>query len=402
MKVVGLVVEYNPLHNGHLYHFEQAKKASGSDAAIAVMSGNFLQRGEPAVVDKRARAEMALSIGIDLVLELPTAYCTQNAEMFAFGAISTLHALGVVDYVCFGSESGDIRWLDHLAERLIDEPASFKKRLRELLDMGLPYPRAYADAAAALAGVPAVLLEQPNNILGLNYVLALKRLKSSIEPVTIQRIKAGYHQEDISDVSIASATAIRKRIFSKDSDEEVGISPFVPRSTWEVLQREGSINRFPVDWNLYFPFVLHSLLAMDSEELGQIHEMGEGIENRLQKFAKLYSSYDLFMENLKTKRYTWNRLQRLLLYLLLNLKKNEMQSFSLSEGVPYIRVLGFNEKGKQLLKQAKEVCHLPIITKIPRDPHPMLALDIRATSVYELGLRGGRARAEYAYVPVIK
>ncbi|MBP1930744.1 nucleotidyltransferase [Ammoniphilus resinae] len=400
MNVVGLVVEYNPLHNGHLYHFQQAKKASGSDATVAVMSGNFLQRGEPAVVDKRARAEMALSIGIDLVIELPTAYCTQNAEMFAFGAISTLHSFGVVDCVCFGSESGDIHWIDLLAERLIDEPADFKKRLRGLLDKGLPYPRAYAAAASALVGVPPELLEQPNNILGLNYVLALKRLGSRIQPVTIQRIKAGYHQEDISDVSIASATAIRKRIFEQSDVQD--IAPFVPNSTATIISREKNNDRFPVSWNQFFPFVLHSLLTKKPEELGQIHEMGEGIENRLQKFAMLYSSYDLFMENLKTKRYTWNRLQRLLLYLLLNLKKSEMQSFSLSEGVPYIRVLGFNEKGKQLIKKAKEVCPLPIITKIPRDPHPMLALDIRATSVYELGLRGGRARAEYEYVPVIK
>lgn len=401
MKVVGLVVEYNPLHNGHLYHYQQAVQSTGAEATVAVMSGNFLQRGEPAITDKWARAEMALAIGIDLVLELPVAYCTQNAETFAFGAVSTLHSLGVVDGLCFGSESGDIRWIHSLAEHLSHEPETFRQNLKLRLGHGIPYPQAYAQAAALEAGIPAELLSQPNNILGLNYVLALKRLCSPIQPLTITRIKAGYHQESITDKQIASATALRKLV-SEDSLDR--IKPFIPPSTYEILHREKDRGKFPMNWDRFFPFLLQNLFASQTEDLAAIWEMEEGLQHRIKKMITLASSFQELMEQLKTKRYTWNRLQRLLLYVLLHLQKDEMRSLCPMKGVPYIRVLGFSPKGRQLLHEARTKSAVPILARIPRDIHPMLNLDIRASSIYALGHSSspsGRIwRSEYANRPI--
>jgi len=350
MKVVGLIVEYNPLHNGHLYHYQESLRATGADASVAVMSGNFLQRGEPAIVNKWARAQMALDIGIDLVLELPTAYCTQNAEVFAYGAVATLDALGIVQQVCFGSESGDISWLQELAAQLKDEPVPFKEALKTHLNLGLPYPKAYARAASSLAGVPEELLGQPNNILGLNYVLAIKRLESSIQPATITRQKAGYHQANITDQQIASATALRKLIFEQSLES---IKPYVPPSTLHILMLEKAQDRFPMSWENFYLLLTHSLTVHSPEALANIHEMEEGIEHRIKKHHPSALAFQDLMEAVKTKRYTWNRIQRLFLYILLNLQKKEMERLKQDQKPPYIRVLGFSEKGRQLLHMAR-------------------------------------------------
>jgi predicted nucleotidyltransferase len=397
MNVVGLIVEYNPFHNGHFYHFKQAKKTDQT-ATVAVMSGNFLQRGEPASAGKFARANMALAAGIDLVLEIPAAYCIQNAELFAYGAVSTLHSLGIVDAICFGSESGEIEWLQSLAKKLVIEPKEFQDELKRNLGQGLPYPSAYAKAASCIANIPENLLSQPNNILGLNYLLAIERLGSSIQAMTIHRLKAGYHQETITDQEIASATAIRKFIQERSLED---IISYVPKSTYEILKAEQEHGRFPVTWERFFPYLLQSLTTKSAAELGQIYEMEEGIEHRLKKYFAGSFSFQELMHRLKTKRYTWNRLQRLLLYILLNLKKEEIASFSLWKGVPYIRVLGFNQTGRVLLHQAKNHCQVPIISRIPRDKHPMLELDIRASMTFSIGLgKWTELHNEYSQPPL--
>ncbi|HJV44133.1 MAG TPA: nucleotidyltransferase [Bacillota bacterium] len=382
MKVVGLIVEYNPLHNGHLHHFQQSLQATGANASVAVMSGFFLQRGEPALVGKWARAQMALALGVDLVLELPLAYCTQNAEWFAFGAISTLHNLGIVDYVCFGSESGELSWIHSLADCLQDEPHSFKQKIKELLALGLSYPKAYASAISSSFNIPEKFIEQPNNILGLNYVLALKRLQSKIQPATVIRTKADYHQESITDQRIASATAIRKQLLEKTIND---IIPYVPKTTYEILSQESQAGRCPVTWNHFYPFLMANLATKSESELAEIYGMDEGLEYRLKREFLYSHSFQELMERIKTKRYTWNRLQRLFLYTLLNIKEGQVQSFNLDQGVPYIRVLGFNSKGRELLHLAKKLSPVPILTKIPKTREAMLELDIRASTIYQLG-----------------
>ncbi|MBO8162385.1 MAG: nucleotidyltransferase [Brevibacillus sp.] len=388
MRTVGLVVEYNPLHNGHQYHFRAAKQAANADACVAVMSGNFLQRGEPALVSKWARAEMALHMGIDLVIELPVPFATANAEIFALGAISLLDRLGVVDAVCFGSESGEIGWMRELAKALAVEPPVFSERVKAGLSAGLSYPLAYARAAQAYMrrlGYDQVPIDQPNNILGLNYLLALERLGSRMEAVTIKRQKAGYHQETITDQQIASATALRKLLFSQGTELDE-LAPFVPRTTLAVLQREFAAKRGPMHWERFRHPLFHRLLQLSPDRLAAYHEVEEGVQFRLMEAAKNSSSVQELISRVKTRRFTWNRLQRMLLAVLLDLTKPQIQHFRLKEGAPYARILGFNEKGQQLLNRAKQLGTLPLISNARDGLHPMLDLDIAASSLYQLAM----------------
>lgn len=216
MKVVGIVAEYNPFHNGHRYHIEEARKCTGADFVVVVMSGDFVQRGEPAVIDKYHRTEMALSQGADLVLELPAAFACASAEYFATGAVSLLHALGCVDTLCFGSECGHLDLLEEIADLFIQEPSEYKEYLKTALKSGYSFPAArdealkeyFAEDLVKTAQIASVL-SAPNNILGIEYIKALKVLGSSIRPVTITRMGQGYHETTFSD-SFCSATALRR------------------------------------------------------------------------------------------------------------------------------------------------------------------------------------------------
>lgn len=409
MKTTGIVVEYNPLHNGHAYHITESKSKTGADTVIAVMSGNFLQRGEPAIVNKWARTEMALRAGVDLVLELPFVYATQNAEQFAFGAIATLHATGIVDEVCFGSESGDITWLDHLAALLVKEPVSFKEVLQSGLAQGLSYPSAYGHALTSL--LPEIAtdttfdqIQQPNNILGLHYCLALHRLQSPMKPATIKRQKAGYHQEHVTDQHIASATALRKIIREHSRTHLSSIEAYVPQSTLDVLHTEKTAGRFPLDWDCFYPYLQHQLLTHWPEELKHIHEMNEGVEHRILQSLPYAASFRELMEAIKTKRYTWTRLQRLLLYSMLNLTHGKMEAAAPKQGPAYLRVLGFTSAGQTLLKRMKKTSTLPVITRIGKEKHTMLALDVQASTLYAMGMdtaiRQKEMQREYWQAPL--
>jgi predicted nucleotidyltransferase len=396
MRTVGLIVEYNPLHHGHCYHFQQSKSQTGADAAVCIMSGHFLQRGEPALVNKWARAEMALHMGADLILELPVAFSSQPAEWFAHGAVSALDATGVVDSLCFGSESGDIRFLEQAADAVAEEPCAFKELIQGELKRGLPYPSAYSKALAAfIPGLSEAELAKPNNTLGLHYLIALRRLGSRIEAATITRTKAEYNQTDITDQHIASATAIRKLLF-KDRLLE-GIRPFVPPGTMEVLQREWSAGRAPVGWEAFSRPLLAQLLSRSTQELAGFYEVTEGLEHRLKHaLAELPMSdghiVEELLEQLKTKRYTRTKLQRMLLRILLNHTRAELNPDVLRRGVPYLRVLGFSPRGQELLKRMRTASKVPVITKVTTDSSPLLQLDIRATSVYALGYQSPTAR----------
>ncbi|WCN39049.1 nucleotidyltransferase [Aneurinibacillus uraniidurans] len=404
MRTVGLVVEYNPLHNGHVYHFTEAKKQTAADAAVAVMSGYFLQRGEPAIASKWARTEMALRMGADLVLELPFAYAAQNAEQFAFGAVATLDATGIVDTLCFGSESGHIERIQTLASLLTDEPDAFRTALATELARGVSYPAAYGRAAAQLLGDADAQKDtsEPNNILGLNYCLALRRLKSSIMPATITRQKAGYHDTEMTDTRIASATALRKHLL--ESGNLLTIAPYVPPSTLAVLTDEQNAGRFPVTWDDFFPHVQHTLLTQTPEQLALIHEMTEGLEHRLLTALPQAAAFHELMESIKTKRYTWTRLQRLLLYSMLHITHDQMKQATIA-GPAYIRVLGFSDTGRELLRQMKKTARVPVLTRVPKSKHSLLALDVRAAAVYALAypleLRLREMQREYWQTPIM-
>lgn len=394
MKTVGIIVEYNPLHYGHDYHFRESKINANADAVIAVMSGNFLQRGEPAIVNKWARAEMALHMGADLVIELPVAFSSQPAEWFAYGAVSALHQTGVVDSLCFGSESGEIDWLKILARRLHQEPQGFQQSLKQHLNKGINYPTAYSLAIQDLAvndpqlkDAQAFNLAQPNNVLGLHYLIALERLNSDIEPLTITRQKAEYHQQNITDQQIASATALRKILMDQGSIKE--ISPFVPSFTYDILLREWEAGRAPMHWDRFTSNLYHQLLNLTSSQLAQIHEVTEGLENRIKQALPQLDinesfSIDILLEAVKTKRYTRTKLQRTLLRILLNHSKSDITINKLRQGVPYIRILGFSETGRHLLKKMKTTAKVPVVSNAAKSSFEFLDMDIRASSVYSL------------------
>lgn len=388
MKTVGIIVEYNPLHNGHVLHYTRSKEITDADAVVAVMSGPFLQRGEPALVGKRARTEMALYMGVDLVIELPTAYAVQPAEWFAYGAAALLNATGVVDSLSFGSESGSLQDILPLAEILAEENGNLRSEIAKRLSSGSNFPSAYAAAAAAVTGASDTaihtltqLLSQPNNSLGLHYLIALKRLGSSIVPYTIPRESAHYHDELPTDLSIASATSVRKLIME---DGLEAAAPYVPDYTLNILHREFMKGQGPNNWERFRQPLFHTLITHDSTELESFHEVTEGLEHRIKRLIPKLSepTVEALLNALKTKRYTRTKLQRMLLHILLNHRKTEMSRKLLAEGPGYIRVLGFNDTGRTLLKQMKKTASLPIITRPSAFSHPYLKRDLEASAIY--------------------
>jgi predicted nucleotidyltransferase len=409
MSTVGVIVEYNPLHNGHLYHLQQSKKITGSDNVVAVMSGHFLQRGEPAIADKWARAEMALHAGCDLVLELPVAYSAQPAQWFAYGAVSILDATGVVDSVCFGSESGDLESLEHMASLLADEPPEFTTLLAAQLKEGLPYPSAFTCAAKAYLhakglGDIAFSLEQPNHTLGLHYLMALRKIKSGISPFTLCREKSDYNQSDITDGQIASATALRKLLLGEAGSLEQ-LAPFVPDSTLDILRREIGAGQAPIHWQHFTRPLFHELFRQDPSQIAEFAEVTEGLEHRIMKVLPHLPELTVtaLLHALKTKRYTHTKLQRMLLRILLGHHKDLLTAQRLAAGVEYIRVLGFNERGQRLLHDMRTKAKVPVVTSAARGNWAYLALDARATAVYSLAFQGADSSAalrDYTKPPV--
>lgn len=409
MSTVGLVVEYNPLHNGHLYHIQQSRKITDAESVIAVMSGHYLQRGEPAVADKWARTEMALRAGCDLVLELPVAYSAQPAQWFAYGAVAALDATGVCDALCFGSESGDVRALARIADRLAAEPAAMRLRLGALLKEGLPYPTAYAEAArellAAEGDADATFgLAEPNHTLGLHYLLALRKLGSPMAAHSIRREKAGYNETAITDAAIASATALRRLIFEAGGALD-GLAPFAPASTLAVLRREAAAGKAPVGWEAFARPLFHLLGALPAAELASYAEVTEGLEHRIKGALRELRSWrvDELLDLLKTKRYTRTKLQRMLARILLGHRKEELTADRLAAGVQYIRVLGFTARGRELLRRMKKTAAVPVVQSAADGDWPYLAMDARATAVYAAGCASARpadARRDYTEPPV--
>jgi len=389
MKTVGLIVEYNPLHYGHVYHFEQAIKTTKAEASVIVMSGQFLQRGEPALVNKWARTEMALEMGVDLIFEIPYVYSTQQAHYFALGAVSLLSSLPFVSHLCFGSESGEINHLEEIATHLVQEPDSFKNDLKQQMSLGVSYPEAYSYAVQktieSQRNIEKGLISEPNNILGLHYIMALKKINSHIKPVTIKREKAGYHDTEFSDQQIASATSIRKALFAEQKPQWDKIKPYVPSFTFDILQREHEAGRGPVNWEHYYALVLHSLLSHSPEQLNKIYEMEEGIENRFKEKVISATSVQHLIELVKSKRYTWNRVQRMILHAFTQFTKESAEMLNLDQGPTYLRLLGYSSKGKQLLNKYKKDIGLPIISSIKKEHPAMLDFDLKASSLHSLG-----------------
>ena len=390
-KVLGIVCEYNPFHNGHLYHLEELKKITGSNYSIAIMSGNFTQRGSTAIIDKWSRTETALKAGIDLVIELPTLYAISSAENFADGAIHILDSLKIVDYVGFGAETSDIDVLDNIADVLYNEPRAYKTLLSHELNKGISFPKARENALLIyLNNIRKYVnvFSAPNNILGIEYIKALKKYKSIIKPISIARFEAGHN--DLSYHSnIASGTTIRNII--KNGNFDI-LRRLVPESTYSILMDNIKQTHIVPDLSVFERQIFYNLRKMSIEEIRNLPDVTEGLEFSIKKAANSCNSIYEFLNIIKSKRYTSTRLQRILLYSLLGITKKDME---LSKKVtPYIRVLGLNNKGKFMISEiAKANPKLEIITSVKRfldssnnkNLKTMLNKDIFATDVYTLG-----------------
>ena len=390
-KVLGIVCEYNPFHNGHLYHLEQSKKITGSNYVVAIMSGNFTQRGSTAIIDKWSRTEAALKCGVDLVIELPVLYATSSAENFADGAIHILDSLKVVDYLGFGSETSNIDILGEIADILYKEPKAYKNILSEELNKGISFPKARENALIQYLNNKkkyAHVLSSPNNILGIEYIKALKKYKSNIVPIPITRFEAGYNDLNYSG-NIASATAIRNII--KNGNFEIA-RRLIPPPSYAILMDNIKQGHIIPDLSVFERQIIYNLRKMDTSEIAELPDVTEGLEFSIKKAANSCNTIQEFLTLIKSKRYTSTRIQRILLYSLLDITKKDM---ALSKKInPYVRVLGLNNRGKFIISEiAKANPKLEIITSVKRfndksnnkNLKLMLDKDIFATNVYSIG-----------------
>ncbi|KAA6452975.1 nucleotidyltransferase [Bacillus swezeyi] len=386
MKAVGLVVEYNPFHNGHLYHLKEAKAQTESDVAVAVMSGSFLQRGEPAIVSKWARTKMALMSGADIVVELPYAFAVQKAETFAKGAVSILNELGCRSLL-FGSEHGNIQAFTTTAAYTMKHEETLNQEVKKQISMGLSYPAAMAKAFQTVAEGERMLdLSKPNNILGFHYVKTIMCERFRMEPKTVKRRSSDYHDSFLPQTSqIASATSIRKSLLEKGSLKDS--RSFLPEASADELNEYARIFGLWHSPEDYFPFLKYSLYMMDTDELSQIYEVEEGLEHRVKKAIRKAGSFLEYMELLKTKRYTWTRLQRMNTHILTKTTKADIYRILGERRPPYLRLLGMTKKGQAYLADKKKSLSVPLITKIGSFSHPSLRLDIKAGQVYSAPLK---------------
>ncbi|WP_079529739.1 nucleotidyltransferase [Halobacillus hunanensis] len=377
MKSCGVIVEYNPFHNGHAYHIEQSRQAARADCMIAVMSGNFLQRGEPAIIDKWHRTRAALQSGADLVLELPYVFAVQHSDYFSQGAVDTLSYAGV-DAICFGSENGEIAPFLAAHETLKQHGEEFHSSLRQQMDKGLSYPEAARFAYKAI-GLEALDLGQPNNTLGYSYMKQMLTRHKQITPLTIKRTGSQYHDQQMGG-SIASATSIRKDLLAHHK-MTAQAREAMPTLTADELARYRHKNGLWHEWEHYFDLLQYKLLTLPAEQLQVIHGMDEGLEHRFKQAAKKATSFDQLIDTVKTKRYTWTRLQRTCVHILTGLIKNEAQQ-ALNTQTPYVRVLGMNKTGQTYLNKQKKRMEVPLITQPQQSDHPLLEFEERAVAAY--------------------
>ncbi|MFD1018064.1 nucleotidyltransferase [Thalassobacillus hwangdonensis] len=388
VKACGLIVEYNPFHNGHLHHLEASREHSGAECMIAVMSSQFLQRGEPSIMDKWHRASAALASGVDLVVELPHLFAVEHSDYFSKGAVLTLRELGV-DAICFGSEHGDIQSFKNAVTTYLQQQHTFDSALKKGLAGGLSFPDAAKGAYEyiGLTGeMDTVDLSQPNNILGFGYVKQILNHSPEIAPLTIKRIQSHYHDETI-DSNIASATSIRKELFLGDQMTELAKAS-MPESTTELLQRYKQHTGSWHDWERYFPLLHYKLLTMSPSELREIHTVDEGLEYRLKKAVTDVDSFHALMEQVKTKRYTWTRLQRMFVHIICNTKKKDASDLLSLDRMPYVRVLGMNDVGQRYLRSIKKDMDVPLVTQLQQLDHPLLNVEERASGAYYSALQG--------------
>ena len=407
-EIVGIIAEYNPFHNGHYYHIQKTKEITNADSVIAVISGNFTQRGEPSIINKWSKAYMAICGGADLVIELPTIYAISSAENFAQGAIKILDSLRVVNSVSFGAEARELSTLNNIANVLCEEPKQYINILSHELDKGISYAKARENAILMyLNDIKryANILNCPNNILAIEYLKAIKKLRSNIEPVMVQRKNVYYNDDRIVD-EFASSTAIRKLLLERDYEN---IQKVIPRSSYKILANDYN-NMGPVlGLKAFEKEIVYVLRRMKTEDIARLPDVSEGLEYSIKNAVNNYNTIEEIIDSIKSKRYTQTRIQRILLYALLGIDKQLMDSSK--KIMPYVRVLGFTQKGKAILSEISRANpKLKIITSVKRFEETennkqlktLLEIDKYATDVYTEAYTGeSKANLDYTHNLII-
>lgn len=379
---IGIICEYNPFHNGHLYHINEIKKMFPESNIILVMSSSFLQRGEASLLDKWDKTSIALEYGIDIVTELPFAFSTQSADTFARGAIQILKNMNV-DKIVFGSELNDIETLKKIAN--IQKEEQFDISVKKYMSDGINYPTAVSRTIKDMINIK---IDTPNDLLAISYIKEIDRQKANIEPICIKRTN-NFHEKELSSV-ITSATSIRNAL-----KENIDIKDYVPTITYKYLQKE-----------LYFTenyFELLKFKILSANDLSIYQTVDEGIGSRIKKMILKSNSLDELIDNVKTKRYTHNKIKRMLIHILCGFTKKQALTMKNSE---YIRILGFNEKGKDVLNKIKKTSKLPIITGYSNIKSDILDLELKVSQIYYLGSKEKNKNylmeLEYKQKPIIK
>lgn len=401
MNITGIITEYNPFHNGHLYHLTEAKKATNSDGVICIMSGNFVQRGGPAIVDKWKRTEMALECGVDLVLELPTFYAVSSAEIFARGAISILNSLGIVDNLYFGSECGNIEQLYKIAKILTTNNDSFNSILKNNLKEGISFAKAREKSLIDFSKDTSIkeVISSSNNILGIEYIKAILLEKSNIKPYTLKREGNKYNDTSLSSI-FSSATSIRKTLLDNINSLDT-LNNVMPLSSVNILKE--SLNTgysFSFDEDLYK--YLRYKISTNCVNFNNLYEISEGLDKKIIKEILDSTSYEDLILRIKSKRYTYTKISRLLTQIFIGFDNFTLNKDTISQ-YNYGRILGFNSKGREILSLIKKKSSIPLITKVPKHPNnPLLELDILSTKAYSILNSSLNPKSDYLKGPIIK
>lgn len=399
MKVNGIIAEYNPFHNGHKYQLEEARNSTSASYTVIVMSGDFVQRGAPALIDKYGRAEMALRCGADLVLELPTLYAASSAEYFAAGAVALLDRLGVVTHLCFGSECGDVDLLSRIADILVEEPAEYSAALKRFLQRGYSYPNARVQALIQL--YPFLeghwqVFSSPNNILGIEYIKALRRQKSALQPITTLRTGSGYHDRQAGG-EFCSALALRQAIYAGSDLSQ--LSYHMPEEAGQILSDR--LSRYRILRSGNFSTMLHYKLLLERDcGYEDYLDISADLSARIRNHLDEYTDFDSFCDLLKTKQMTYNRISRCLLHILLDITGTDMNIGKSLGYAPYARILGFRRSAEPLLSAIKKQASIPLISKLADaeallapEACSMLKKDILAGEIYQAAVAAGTGKA---------
>ena len=400
-KRIGIIAEYNPFHNGHLYQIQKAKELTGADTVIAVMSGNFTQRGDTSLINKFEKAKIALQNEVDIVIELPTIYSISSAENFALGGIKILNEIGNIDYLVFGIEEENLEKLQAIADVLVNEDDEFKRNIKEELDKGNSYPKAREIVLKKVLSSENVenIMQKPNNILAIEYLKALKTTNSKIKPFAIKRKNTMHNDENINE-NYASGTYIRKLFIENNFNE---IKKVVPKYTYERLLELKNQGTYVSSINDFSDIVIYKIRTMTKEEISQIADVNEGLENSIKLASTTCKTIDEIIDKVSTKRYTKTRISRILTYILLDITKSEMEQSKNAN--QYIRVLGINKKCEGILKTINNNKLITSLKKFEENnrENQLLNIDKKATEIYTIKYpKSVQANLDYTSKFIIK